>query len=46
MEVSPFGLSKVGRGEEMDITGGVGQASTRQKNWQQQPRPNGQTPPR
>ena len=43
MEVSPFALSKVGRQVEMDIHGEAGQASTSQKNRQQQPRPIGQT---
>ena len=46
IEVSPLGLGKVGRGEKMNIGEKGGQASAHQKNRQQQPRPNGQIPPR
>ena len=45
MEVSHFGISKMGRREEMDIPGD-GVRLPHVKNRQQQPRPNGQIPPR
>ena len=45
MDISPPGLRKVGRGEEMDILK-EGSGFHASKNRQQQPRPNGQIPSR
>ena len=45
MEVSHFGISKIGR-ERKWIFPGTGSGFHTSKNRQQQPRPNGQIPPR